>query len=102
VREVWVAYVAFLTALRKDESSISLLDAASASYSASLDSYKYGVRSVVDVVTAQKQLAQARLSRVSARSELLLDAVALEFVVGNLLRGRAAITTVGTQEGLPR
>lgn len=102
MREVWGAYVSFLTALRKDESSLALLDAAHASYSATLDAYKLGVRNVVDVVTAQKQLAQARLSRVAARSELLLDAIALEFVTGNLLRGRAPLTSFGASGGLAR
>lgn len=91
-REVWSAYISFRTALRKHEAALALLQSANTSYSASLDAYKYGVKNLVDVVTAGKQLAQARLSGVSARSELLLKAVDLEFVTGNLLRGRPALT----------
>ena len=87
-REVWTAYIAFRTALRKYDAAVALLEAANASYSASLDAYKYGVRNFVDVVTAENQLAQARLSSVSARSELFLEAVNLEFATGNLLRGQ--------------
>jgi outer membrane protein len=71
---------------------VALLEAANASYSASLDAYKYGVKNLVDVVTAEKQLALARLSGVSARSELFLQAVSLEFVTGNLLRTRPPAT----------
>ena len=85
-REVWTAYIAFRTALRKEEAAAALLEAANTSYSASLDAYKFGVKNLIDVVTAEKQLAQARLSSVSARSELFLEAVDLEFVTGNLLR----------------
>jgi outer membrane protein len=91
-REVWTAYIAFRTALRKHDAAVSLLESANASYSASLDAYKYGVKNLVDVVTAEKQLALARLSRVSARSELFLEAVSLEFATGNLLRNQPAAT----------
>ncbi len=65
---------------------MALLESANESYSASLDAYKYGVRNLVDVVTAEDQLAKARLSSVSARSELFIEAVNLEFATGNLLR----------------
>jgi outer membrane protein len=93
-REVWTAYIGFRTALRKQQAAVALLESANASYSASLDAYKYGVKNLVDVVTAERQLAQARLSSVSARSQLFLDAVDLEFVTGNLLRtGPPATTT---------
>ncbi len=91
-REVWTAYIAFRTALRKHDAAVALLESANASYSASLVAYKYGVKNLVDVVTAEKQLAQARLSSVSARSELFLQAVNLEFATGNLLRSQPPAT----------
>ncbi|MGB7353482.1 MAG: TolC family protein [Acidobacteriaceae bacterium] len=100
-REVWTAYIAFRTALRKHDAAVALLKAADASYSASLSAYKYGVKNLVDVVTAQDQLAQARLSIVSARSELFLDAVDLEFATGNLLRNQPPATTVHSGNGYP-
>ena len=67
-RQEWTSYIAFRTALRKQQAAVALLESANASYSASLDAYKYGVKNLIDVVTAEKQLAQARLSNVSARS----------------------------------
>ena len=91
-REVWTAYIGFRTALRKHEAAVALLESGNESYSASLDAYKYGVKNLVDVVTAEKQLAQARLSSVSARSELFLEAVNLEFATGNLLRNQPPTT----------
>ena len=98
-REVWTAYIAFRTALRKHDAAVALLESANASYSASLDAYKYGVKNLVDVVTAEKQLAQARLSSVSARSELFLEAVNLEFATGNLLRNQPPATRLQSQDG---
>jgi outer membrane protein len=98
-REVWSAFIAFRTAQRQEQAAVALLDSASTSYSASLDAYKYGVKNLVDVVTAEKQLALARLSSVSARSQLFLQAVQLEFVTGNLLRSLPPATKLQTQDG---
>jgi outer membrane protein TolC len=67
-REVWESYILFRTAVRKEQAAVALLEAANSSYSASLDAYRYGVKNLIDVVTAEKQLAQARLSGVAARS----------------------------------
>ena len=99
IREVWTAYIAFRTALRKDRAAQALLESANASYSSSLDAYKYGVKNLIDVVTAEKQLANARYSSVAARSDLFLEAVNLEFVTGNLLRAQPKATQTGTGTG---
>ena len=98
-RQVWTAYISFRTALRKEDAAVALLESANSSYSASLDAYKYGVKNLIDVLTAERQLAQARLSSVSARSQLLLEAVDLEFVTGNLLRKQPTATKAQGQEG---
>lgn len=98
-REVWSAYISFRTAIRREQAAVALLESANASYSASLDAYRYGVRNLVDVVTAEKQLALARLSGVAARSDLFLQAVNLEYVTGNLLRSRARATTPQSPSG---
>ncbi|HTA68445.1 MAG TPA: TolC family protein [Bryobacteraceae bacterium] len=92
-REVWSSYIAFRTALRQQEAAVALLSAAETSYSASLDAYNYGVKNLVDVVTAETQLALARLSSVSARSRVFTEAVRLESVTGNLLRNLPSATT---------
>jgi len=98
-REVWTAYIAFRTAVKKEQAATALLESANTSYSASLDAYQYGVKNLVDVLTAEKQLAQARLSSVSARSQLFIEAVNLEFVTGNLLRNQSPATTPQSMDG---
>ena len=98
-REVWTAYIGFRAAAKKEQAATALLDSANTSYSASLDAYQYGVKNLVDVLTAEKQLAQARLSSVSARSQLFIEAVNLEFVTGNLLRNQPPATTPQSMEG---
>jgi outer membrane protein len=104
-REVWTAYIGFRTALRKQQAAVALLDSANSSYSASLEAYKFGVKNLIDVVTAERQLAQARYSSVSARSQLFLEAVDLEFSTGNLLRPQPPATKTSTpipQDSQPR
>jgi len=85
-REVWVAYVQFRTAVRQHEAAETLLKSASTSYDASLDAYRYGVKNLVDLVTAENQLAQARLALVQSRSSVRIDAANLDFATGTLLR----------------
>ncbi|WP_420236111.1 TolC family protein [Telmatobacter bradus] len=90
-REVWMAYIQFRTAVRQQEAAETLLASASTSYEASFDAYRYGVKNLVDVVTAETQLAQARLAQVQARSNLLVSAINLEYKTGNLLRQTAPL-----------
>jgi len=85
-REVWVAYVQFRTAVHQHEAAETLLTSATTSYDASLDAYKYGVKNLVDLVTAENQLAQARLAVVQSRSAVRIDAANLDYSTGTLLR----------------
>jgi len=95
-REVWVAYVQFRTAARQHEAAETLLTSASTSYDASLDAYKYGVKNLVDLVTAENQLAQARLALVQSRSAVRVDASNLDYATGNLLRQQPPVAQPGS------
>jgi outer membrane protein len=83
--QVWSAYSTTRTALRQQKAAAALLAAANASYDAALQSYTYGVRSQIDVVSAQRSLAVARTADVSARTQLLTSIAALAFQTGDLL-----------------
>ena len=77
--EVWTAYSNLNTALRQRQAALALLEAASQSYSAALESYNYGVRSLLDVTAAQRVLAQARSANVLARTQVLTSLAELAF-----------------------
>ena len=83
--QVWSAYSTARTALRQQKAAAALLAAASESYDAALQSYGYGLRSQIDVVSAQRALAVARTSDVNARTQLLTGIAALSFETGDLL-----------------
>jgi outer membrane protein len=93
-REVWEAYVDYRTALEQQHSSQSFLASAQISYDSSLDAYKYGVRSLVDVVESERQLAQARLAVVRAQAQLMQSAAALSYSTGALLHGNPTLPGV--------
>jgi outer membrane protein len=87
--EVWAAYSNLNTAFRQRQAAIALLDAANQSYAAALESYKYGVRSLLDVTAAQQTLAQARSTDVLARTQVLGALADLAFQTGDSIRAGA-------------
>ncbi len=84
--EVWTSYSNMKTALRQQQSAAALLEASEQSYEAAHESYGYGVRSLLDVVSAQKALAQARSEDVFARTQLLLQVANVAFATGDLIQ----------------
>lgn len=86
--EVWAAYSNMKTALRQQQSAAALLTASEQSYEAAHQSYGFGVRSLLDVVSAQKALAQARSEDVFARTQLLLQVANLAFRTGDLIQAQ--------------
>jgi outer membrane protein len=92
--EVWRSYSNVKTALRQRQAATALLEAASQSYTAAVEAYGYGVRSLLDVTSAQRTLAQARNADIAARTAVL-DALAdLAFRTGDLMR-------IGGSKGKP-
>ena len=83
--EVWRAYSNVKTAFRQREAATALLQAAEQSYDAALEAYKYGVRNLLDVTAAQRALAQARSSNISAQTQVLTSLAELAFRTGDLL-----------------
>jgi outer membrane protein len=84
--EVFTAYSNMKTALRQQQAAAALLTASSQSYDAARESYGYGIRSQLDVISAQKTLAQALSEDVLARTQLLLQVADLAFRTGDLIQ----------------
>ena len=84
--EVWQSYSSTKTALRQRSAATQLLAAADASYNAALQSYNLGVRNILDVLSAQRALAQARAADISARTAVLISFADLAFRTGDMLR----------------
>lgn len=61
------------------EAAAALLDSATQSYNAAIDSYHAGVRNLLDVTQAQRALAHARSADVLARTQVLTALADLAF-----------------------
>jgi outer membrane protein len=84
--EVWTAYSNLNTAFRQREAATALLDSATQSYAAALESYDYGVRNLLDVTAAQKLLAQARSADILSRTQVLTTLADLAFRSGDSIQ----------------
>jgi outer membrane protein TolC len=82
--EVWAAYSNVETSLHRQEAARALLTASEQSYNAVLEAYKYGVKNFLDVVSAQRTLAQARTEQVQSQAEVLTSFAQLAFASGDL------------------
>jgi outer membrane protein len=83
--EVWRSYSQTKTALRQRHAADTLLETSDTSYRAALESYNYGVRNILDVLSAQRALAQARAADVSARTRVLTSFADLAYRTADLL-----------------
>jgi outer membrane protein len=90
--QVWAAYSNLDTAFRQRQAATELVNSATQSYSAALESYNYGVRNLLDVTNAQKVLAQARSTDVLARTQVLAALADLAFRTGDAIQANARKT----------
>jgi len=89
VREVWKADTDFKTALRKQESAAKLVTASQNAFDAVLESYKNGLSTYPEIVSAQRNLASARSVSHDTQSAIFTTATALALSTGDLARPSA-------------
>lgn len=82
MKEVWKAYAEFKTSSRKREFAIAMLKASEKSYEGALKAYENGVATVIELITAERNLAQARYTEIDSRTSLLVSAAALVYASG--------------------
>jgi outer membrane protein TolC len=84
VRQVVKAYEDFKVSLSRREAAVALLVASERSYDATMDSYRNGIATFVDVASAQTSLTKARTADTETRSAVFTAAAALAFSTGDL------------------
>ena len=100
VREVWKAYTDFKTALRKQDSAAKLVTASQNAFDAVLESYKNGLSTYPEIVSAQRNLASARSVSHDTQSAIFTTATALALSTGDL--ARPSTRTVRPIQSSPR
>src|SRR6266699_1675673 len=86
VREVWKAYTDFKTALRKQEYAAKLVAASQNAFDAVLESYKNGLGTYPEIVSAQRNLASARSVSHDTQAAIFTTATELALSTGDLAR----------------
>jgi len=82
ISSVWRAYYEFQTALSRYDYAKALLAASQESYDANLDTYRQGLSTIVELLTADRDLANARYTIVQSRADLLTSSAAVAYAVG--------------------
>ena len=83
MKEIWKAYAEFKTAVRKREFAIAMLKASEKAYEGAQKSYEQGVITVISLILAERNLAQARYTEIDSKSSLLLAAASLVYASGS-------------------
>ncbi len=82
ISSVWRAYYEFQTALKRYDYAKALLAASNESYAANLDTYRQGLSTIVELLTADRDLASARYTMVQSRADLQTSSAAVAYAVG--------------------
>jgi outer membrane protein TolC len=85
-REVWKAYTDFRTALKKQDAAEKLLTASQSAFDAVLESYKQGLSTYPEVVSAERNLTAALATSHDTKSAIYTSQAALALSVGDLAR----------------
>ncbi len=91
ILDVWASYYAVQTAIQRINTSRDLLASAEQAAEVNRGRYKAGVGSILDLLTAEAQLADARSEEVQARSLWFLAVAQLAHATGALVPKAAEI-----------
>jgi len=83
LRSVWKTYADVKVALLQYDFAVALLAASEDAYEAALEGYRSGLADIVELLSGERDLAQARSIAIQSRAELLRSAAALAFAVGD-------------------
>ncbi len=82
IADVWRAYFVFDAMRQKYNDALKLWDAASESYDAYDKSYKEGLSNIVELMSAQRDLARARYTKILATADFLTASANVDYAVG--------------------
>jgi outer membrane protein TolC len=80
--EVWRAYYEFEASQKKYDYAKALLAASQEAYNANLDTYRQGLVTIVELLTAERDLASARYTIIQSTADLLTSSAAVAYAVG--------------------
>lgn len=82
IAEVWRSYYDFQTAVKRYEFAEALLAAAKESYDDNIETYRQGLSTIVELLTADRDLANARFTMIQSTADLLTSSATVANAVG--------------------
>ena len=92
IAEVWKAYYRVRAARKRFGYAEALLAASSDAYASVFESYNRGLSTIVELLDADRDLAQSRFILVQSRAELLIETATLTYSVGTIFAGKQVPT----------
>jgi len=90
ISQVWQAYTEVKLAISRLEVAAALIEASQQSYDATLDSYRLGLGTLIDLLAARRELSRAQFVELETKVHVLTAAAALAFASGDL--GQSLLT----------
>jgi outer membrane protein TolC len=88
IAEVWRSYYDFQTAVKRYEFAQALLAAAQEAYDDNIETYRQGLSTIVELLTADRDLANARFTMIQSTADVLTSSAAVANAVGATNPGR--------------
>ena len=82
IAEVWRAYYEFASTKEKYAAAEALLTASQEAYAANLDTYRQGLSTIVELLAADRDLANARFAMIQSTADLLTASAAVGYAIG--------------------
>ena len=92
--QIWARFQNYETALEKYTFSTAALTSATAAWETALDSYKSGVKGILDLLAAETLLAQARSQQSAVRQEVFTTLANLAYATGLVEKSGSAQSTI--------
>jgi outer membrane protein TolC len=82
IAEVWSAYYEFQSSRKRYDFARALLSASQESYDSLLDTYRQGLSTIVELLSADRDLASARYTMIQSTADLLTAGAAVAYAIG--------------------
>jgi outer membrane protein len=82
IAQVWRAYFEFKSALKKYDYAKAILAASQDAYDANLEAYRQGLSTIVELLSAGNDLANARYTLIQSKADLLTASAAVAYAAG--------------------
>jgi outer membrane protein TolC len=83
IRDVWKAYTDVRLAIRRLDVATALVNASQSSYESTLESYRRGLETLINLLAARRELSRARFVDLDTKVQLLNASAALAFTTGS-------------------